>query len=419
MNNFLRALGATALATFAFSSHATDMGGGTLTVSETSLSYSNSLVVGVNPTNQVEEQCIENELSCDIYALTIDLPEDLSRVFPTALFRVVLTPGSDSVTGADDFDLSLLDAEGNIIANSGNLPGEVEAVAGLAADGLSEYTIRIVNWAVVGGAYSVDIELSLGAPSEDLTDEEVAAYLAENGGSTESRALLAQCMEPGVEILSDASGDGLLVPGTDLEFLNVFQTVEDDGSSVIGFQLKVDDLTQPVPNSVYFVSFRAFGDVRGVRMLVNETGAVSYESYVVGEDSDGERLGTFADGAKPALAASNYSLDGLITIYTNPTDVLLFEPGDTLEGFNAGITTNVPTSSTSVLALYDDLMPDDLTSGGRQGTFEYRSAEECDEAGMAVTSSRDLGGVVRGGATAPVLLLLLTGLGFLRRRFAA
>lgn len=407
---------ALAVALCLLSSHAiaAEVGSGSLTISEKSLSFSNSLVVGVNVSNQLPdgETCLDPVFSCDTYALTTALPEDLSTVFPTALFRIILTP-MDSLTGADDFDLSLVDAEGNILASSGNLPGETEAVAAQALDGSNTYTVRVVNWAVVGGGYEVKIDLSLGAPSEEMSDEEVAAWLAENGGGSSSRALLASCSEPGVEILSDASGDAPLpLPGQDLLALNVFQTVEEDGSSLIGFQLKVDDLSQLIPQTTYFISFEAYGDVRGVRMLVDQEGVASYETYVVSEDSDGEREGHFADVSKPADSRSNHSSDGLITIYAQPSDVLLFEAGDTLEGFNSGIMTLLGHEAVGHLSLNGDTMPEELA---REGSFEFRATEDCSD-DTATATGRSVASNVKGGATGSIVLLFLSVLGYRRRK---
>ncbi|MGB1557758.1 MAG: hypothetical protein ACPHCJ_08220 [Oceanococcaceae bacterium] len=408
-----RAAAAVALCLSAGPLLAADMGGGTLTIHETELSFSNGPVIGVNPTNQGPdgEFCPDPQFSCDVFALTIDVPEDMTRYFPTAAFRVILTL-EESPTGVDDFDLSLLDADGNIMSNSGNLPGEGESVAAQALNGLNEYTVRVVNWAVAGGTYKVAIDLSLGAPSDELTDEEIAAWFEENGGSSDSRDLLAACAAPGVQVLSDASGDGSTpIPGQDLRSLHVFQTTAEDGTERIGFQLEVDDLTQLMPQTTYFASFEAYGDVRGVRMVVDQEGLYRFESYVVGEDNDGEREGHFADSTRPAQADSNYTSDGLITIYTAPTDVLLFEPGNTLSGFNAGIISTVGMEGTGSLALNGDAMPDGLS---RQGSFEFRSAQDCQQDAPSA-SGRDLQGALRGGANGGLLILLLSLLGLRRR----
>lgn len=413
MKTSLKAIAAASFCLLGSHVFAAEVGSGSLTVAETSLTFSNSLVVGVNPSNQGPdgETCMDPVFSCDTFALTTDLPDDLSTVFPTALFRIILTP-TDSLTGADDFDLSLVDSNGNIMSTSGNLPGETEAVAAQALDGLNTYTVRVVNWAVAGGGYEVAIDLSLGAPTEEMTDAEVAAWLEDNGGSASSRALLASCTEPGVEILSDARGDGALpIPGQDLESLNVFQVIAEDGSSMIGFQLKVDDLSQLVPQTTYFVSFQAFGDVRGVRMLVDEEGAASYETYIVSADSDGEREGHFSEFSKAADARSGHSTDGTITIYTQPSDVLLFETGDTLDGFNAGIITLLGQEAVGYLSLNGDTMPEGLV---RQGSFEFRSQDDCND-DTATATGRSVANDVRGGANGALLLVVLALFGLRRR----
>ncbi len=162
--------------------HAAEVGSGTLTLAESSFTFEGGPIVGTNATDAAGVQCIDPLLPCDTFALTVDLPDDVAEFFPTALIRVLLGP-TDSPTGLDDYDLELLDSNGEIIAESSS-DGAVEGVSIIALGGMSSYTVNIKHWLVVGGSYSATIELSLGIPSEDKTDEDVAMWLDEHGGSS-------------------------------------------------------------------------------------------------------------------------------------------------------------------------------------------------------------------------------------------
>jgi len=175
--------------------HSAEVGSGTLTLSETSFTFEGGPIVGTNATNAAEGlECMDPILPCDSFALTSDLPAELAEFFPTSLIRVLLGP-TDSPTGADDYDLQLLNADGDVIAESTS-EGAVEGVSVVALGGVNDYTVNVVHWLVVGGSYSATIELSLGLPSEDKTDEEVAAWLEENGASPMMRARAIAATNP-------------------------------------------------------------------------------------------------------------------------------------------------------------------------------------------------------------------------------
>ncbi len=174
--------------------HSAEVGSGTLTLSETTFTFEGGPIVGTNATNAAGLECIDPILPCDSFALTTDLPEELAEFFPTSLIRVLIGP-TDSPSGADDYDLQLLDSDGDVIAESTS-EGAVEGVSVVALGGVNEYTVNVVHWLVAGGSYSATIELSLGMPSEDKTDEEVAAWLEENGGSTLMQARARAATNP-------------------------------------------------------------------------------------------------------------------------------------------------------------------------------------------------------------------------------
>ena len=97
------------------------------------------------------------------------------------------------------------------------------------------------------------------------------------------------------------------------------------------FTIKVQSLATPLtPNSFYYTTFTidgaapAAGTVHGVRMIVDATGTTAtFESYVADAGGAGSYDGRFAvaGSSKPALAGSNFTPDGTITILVSPSDI--------------------------------------------------------------------------------------------------
>lgn len=432
MNPMRAVLLSSALLTLPLSAMAAEVGSGTLTLANPELSFSGGPIVGTNATNAAGVQCVDPILPCDSYALTVELPEDTLQYFPTALVRVLLGP-TDSPTGADDYDLHLYDESGTLIAESTSATA-TESVSTIAFGGVRSYTVEVSHWLVIGGSYQADLQLSLGVPSEDKTDAEVAAWLEENGAPPmgDARAL-ASCAYPGQLLQSDASGDvdalGLgLAPGMpldmfDIEEVSVFQTgsLDDpEDPALIGFRMKVAALDSLLPNSAYFISFaRGFGGtIVGVRMSVDQSGAESFFSYIAGPNNDGGVDGRFVeDGTQvPAEAGSSYSSDGEIVIFVKPQTVGLLMEGDQLLDFNAATTFSAGVPGVGGISGTMDEAPNGL---GRSGQFIFRTAEECD-AGDASrgdtysTPSRSFGS--RGGAAGWPALLLIALFGLRRRQ---
>ena len=359
---------------------AADMGAGTLTLSESELSFSGGPGVGANLSPDVGQfTCQDPVLPCDDFSLSSELPADIGEYFPNSQIQIDLS--IDSPTGQDDYDLFLFNDDGDQIAESTN-EGGPERVSTIALAGLKNYGVRVNYWAVVGGSYETTIRLDLGAPNPNYSEAEITQWLLDNGAEGHQARAEASpfCSEPGPILLTDPAGDGgvavLPVPGSDLQSLSVFQTQDENGDDLIGFQLIVDSLSQLIPQTVYFVSFETlFGVPMGVRMVVDQNSAVSFISYTVGPDSDDEYEGHFvaANSAKPAHELSNYSTDGVITIYAKPEDIGLLLPGDPLLGFNAAVIINVGVEGAG-LALNADFMPDSLE---RQGRYSYLSQDEC------------------------------------------
>ena len=108
-----------------------------------------------------------------------------------------------------------------------------------------------------------------------------------------------------------------------------FTTTSDPDKLV--FTIKVQSLATPLtPNSFYYTTFTidgaapAAGTVHGVMMVVDATGmSATFQSYVADAGGAGSYDGRFilAGSAKPALAGSNFTPDGTITILVAPSDV--------------------------------------------------------------------------------------------------
>ncbi len=418
----LRPLLGLALLACATAPQAADLGSVTLSIAEPEHHVGDGPNTGINPTVDIDNLiCQDPVLSCDSFALTVKLPEDLVEYFPGALFTLFLNWESD--TGLDDYDMYLHDADGKELDSSISSGGP-ESITLLAEPGSTDYTVTIAHYAVINATYDTAVTLSLGEPAAEKSDAEIAQWLAEHGGSA-ARAdeLLASCQPPGVTVLADAEGDSSLpLPGHDLQELRVYQTVDEAGEPLIGFELQLDDLSSLTPQTSYFVSFRTiYGDVRGVRMEVDTFGAVSMFSYVVSEDTDGEREGHFvADGtAVPAHESSHYTDDGLIVIRVRPQQLQLLLEHDTLSGFNSGVILFIGAAGIGGASTTDS-MPNGLS---RMGEFEYLSQEECSaEAGEspsradATDSARAASSDLRGGGLGGGLLILLATAALRRRR---
>lgn len=425
-----RILAASIAAVFAMSAHSAEVGSGTLTLSETTITFGGGPIVGTNAGSDAGLQCIDPLFPCDTFALSSELPEDLDEYFPTALIRVILAP-TDSPTGADDYDLVIYDENGAELASSASA-GATEAVSVIAYGGVKSYTVEVIHWLVLGGSYSATMELSLGAPSEDKTDEEVALWLSENGGSdtlyANARAA-TNCEEPGLLLLEDAGGDvnplalGLIqapIDNLDLQQLHVFQVgaIDDpENPPLIGFRLKVASLELPfLPNSAYYSSFVAGGGaIYGVRLSVDEQGTPSFFSYTPSENNGGTIDGRFvaAGSERPAHAQSYYDNQEIV-IFVRPQDIGLLEPGQALSGFNAATTlmVGVPGVGGLVSGTMDE-MPDGL---GRAGNFIYLSDEECAMDDDASAEGRSLGSTIVRGGSLGWLSLVLIALAGIRRR---
>jgi hypothetical protein len=233
----------------------------------------------------------------------------------------------------------------------------------------------------------------------------------------------AFCSEPGLTLLTDPSGDvdfqfqpvGLPLDAYDMESLQVAQPTQDDGVPRLVFTLKVGSLAQLAPRQAWFATFEA-PDKRtyGVRMVVDEEGAVAFQSYLVLVDTDGNVTeGRYPDtgSVRPAAEGSRYSADGTIRIVVDAQNIGLRRDDGLLSGFNAASLQQIPTGdaltdSGDLLALVADGMPDSMA---RSGEVAASSGPQCPAAGKSGRSRLGAGAWSLG-------VLMLLGLASAGRR---
>ena len=169
----------------------------------------------------------------------------------------------------------------------------------------------------------------------------------------------ASCDAPGLTLLTDAANDSTSkAPGTDLRSLTIVQ-VEQSGDRIedqlLAFRINVSAGAVPSPATGWFASFQSpAGVIQGVRMTGDNQGNPVFESYYAGASNSGARDGRFVDGSKPADASSAFdSVAGVIMIVVKATDLGFTAPGQTMKGFNAGVTQTTGGVATAV----DDGMP--------------------------------------------------------------
>ncbi|MDP3856524.1 MAG: PKD domain-containing protein [Stagnimonas sp.] len=140
---------------FAAPSQAADPASGTLSPTTPELSYS----TGAYTVPAAATGC-SDETPCDSYALTVELPADYALTHPGDRIHIVATMGNP----AADYDMALLDADGNEVANSGNGPGAAEIADIAAGAGTSTYTVLLTPYVPVGAAANVTISLVVAPP---------------------------------------------------------------------------------------------------------------------------------------------------------------------------------------------------------------------------------------------------------------
>ena len=227
------------------------------------------------------------------------------------------------------------------------------------------------------------------------------------------------CAAPGVTVIEDAAGD-VDIQGTapapvpvdtyDLLSLQVAQPPQDDGVNRLVFTFKTAALSTLPPVASWYTSFKGEnGNLYGVRMNTDPSGAAAFQSYTVAgslDAGDGAAVdGRFADVVTPAEAASNYSADGTITIVVKASDIGASRTGE-IKQFNAGTVQRVGEESIGGAAFVMDAAPDDLSRHG-SGSL----ADDGSNCGGSKSRLEKFGGALNAA-----LLLPLGGLALWRRR---
>jgi len=186
------------------------------------------------------------------------------------------------------------------------------------------------------------------------------------------------CVEPGVNVLTDASGDSTTgTPGTDLRSVWVSQSSPASGSVKLRFQINTDaGMTPQPPDSYWYVSFKEpDGKVHAVRMWYspNAPTAPTFESYVAAANFSGGVDGRFVEAGsqKPADGSSFYDPAGGRIVIVVPTSDLGLKSGDRVTGFNAAVIQSVRTPAAGGAATVDE-MPNGLAYDGSYTVSDCR-----------------------------------------------
>lgn len=186
------------------------------------------------------------------------------------------------------------------------------------------------------------------------------------------------CRLPGISRLSDASGDTTTaLSGHDLLSFHIAQPAPPDGGTPhLVFRIQTDPGGLPNPSTAWFVSFNApDGEVRGVRMTGTADGVPVFQTYVAGASSGGVRDGRFVASSAPAEPASSFDpATGVIAIWVKAAALALTAPGQSLAGFNAGVTVTTAPLGGPGATLIDDGMPNDLS---RSGSYTLLDGSQC------------------------------------------
>jgi len=181
------------------------------------------------------------------------------------------------------------------------------------------------------------------------------------------------CQEPGVRILSDATGDALdNNPGHDIQWVSVAEP-RSLGAGKIEFVMKVASLQGVPADTTWPIIFKgADGADHFVRMKTSLAGDVSF----------GYGNGTSVSGSATAAdAASSFNADGTIRIVVS-RDAVGATPGGNLTDFLVRVRVESQTGS----ALTPDNAPDSLA---RTGSYTVKGNENCSvpQPDLAITGS--------------------------------
>lgn len=207
------------------------------------------------------------------------------------------------------------------------------------------------------------------------------------------------CVEPGVRILSDGTGDSTGGdPAKDLQWLAIAEP-SSLGAGKLEFELKVASLASVPANTTWPVLFAtADGADHFVKM---ETDALGNVTFAYGDGSGTtDPLAT----TTPADPASRYTTDGTIRIVV-PRSAFKLSAGDQLKSFIVRVSVRG-----GAISLTPDNMPDSLA---RTGAYTVKGNENCSvpQADLAVTSSDITLSGLKGAGNDQVVVAVVHNLG--------
>lgn len=161
MNTRLPLLFTTVLA-LSSAAHAATPASGTITPEARSIVFTGGPfpIPNVTPQLYVEDiadpVCVPGAPICDVFDLTLDLPDDYFTTNPTDLVKIKMSWAA--TVGAEDYDFYLYDSAGNIV-NQGEGTTNPETMTFCAGQGLQNYQLQIYPFSAIAATYEVTIDM--------------------------------------------------------------------------------------------------------------------------------------------------------------------------------------------------------------------------------------------------------------------
>ncbi len=193
--------------------------GGQVNDAERTVSYEGGPFVAPNRSDPLFDgstlQCLPDLAPCDDFALTVALPDDYLATHPDSSVKVALRAFDASQNRGSDYDLYVLDANGDYIAVADNA-GTTESVEFPALNGTHTYTVRAVPFSSRAVAYSAQVTL-LATDSTRDSDGDGVADVDDDCPGTPSGAVVdaTGCSGTEVAIPSDPDRPRVIVADID------------------------------------------------------------------------------------------------------------------------------------------------------------------------------------------------------------
>ncbi len=104
--------------------------------------------------------CAGNTIDCDVYSLTVELPEDYAETHPLASIKVSID------MDAGDYDLQVRDASSGTVITSSATVSNPETLEFSAGSGTRSLLVEMLPWSPQGGTYVGTVELIERDPGE-------------------------------------------------------------------------------------------------------------------------------------------------------------------------------------------------------------------------------------------------------------